>query len=205
MSYYIRVFGVETVAPTVREIRSWAQGAAGSIESDYLDSDKRWQSLRVLDENDQFVAVLSRDLVDRDNQESAGADDVSSFAKKLEKGSPRSAAEWVQRYVNRCSVVYCMQVSEDAGQANGWKVISLLVRALKDYSGGISHKEGEGFFNEEGFQITWELADEADGAKKMAVRNGGYWLKFQMDLANQTQRKAFLEGRYPEGALLIED
>ena len=38
----------------------------------------------------------------------------------------------------------------------------------------------------------------------MAVFQSGKWIAFEMDLGNQDQREAFLEGKVPTGARLIK-
>lgn len=201
----MRVFGVEAGAPKVSEIQDWAESAGGSVGCDEEAVSNLWQTIEVVDENDDVVAVLTRDLVDTEDQDSVGADDIKNFIENLDDASPRSAAEWVQRYLGRCTVVYCFQILNAINSANGWDVVRELMSALRDYCGGISHAEGEGFSNEEGYQITWEFMDETKGDWAMAVRDGGQWLKFRMDLGDGSHRDAFKAGRCPEGAVLIEE
>jgi hypothetical protein len=62
--------------------------------------------------------------------------------------------------------------------------------------------DGEGFTNEEGYHILWQFHDGVTGEWNMAVRNFfGQWTRFTMDLGDNLQRKEFLNGKVPKGAV----
>lgn len=119
-------------------------------------------------------------------------------------GRPESAARWLERYLPRVKAIYAFQLLSGADFQGGWAAVHALQSCIWRKRGGILQADGEGFSNEDGYQILWQFADTADGAWNMAVLDkGGIWIPFEMNLGDPEQRTAFLEGRVPEGAKLL--
>jgi hypothetical protein len=127
--------------------------------------------------------------------------EVQEFLDELEDAKPRSGAAWVSDYLRLTKVIYLCQFLQLAFEKEYGHVPADLLRGLKSHLGsGIIQADGEGFSNEDGFQVTWDFSDSVAGLWEMAILGKeGEWINFEMDLGNPAHRVAFLAGQLPAG------
>lgn len=133
------------------------------------------------------------------------AREVADLLEDLADREPRSGAVWVGAYLRGTRAVYgCSLLSFGFARAYAGVPSGLLWAIQSILGGGILHVEGQGYANEDGYQITWEFSDRAKGARQMAVLgSAGHWHAFEMELGDETSRQAFRAGTRPFGAELL--
>lgn len=197
MSYDIRLFSQSTHTVSVLQLQS----ALDDCRFEVLDGDDAvWTELLVSSLSGDEICIIdrtSRRLMTRE---------TDSLRSELDAGSPRSAALWANAYIGAARVLYgCRYLS--FGLSNVYSSVpGSVMWAIQSIVGsGIIHAEGQGFSNEEGYQITWEFSDRVQGPRQMAVLgDGGRWQPFEMDLGDVKQRAAFRAGARPVGVELLE-
>lgn len=193
MPYYIRLFS--RMDDAVHVSRLWKTVASVRGQIDILRGDaSRWQEVLVKLEEGREICLLDR-ATEELNEE------ILEFLDELEDSRPQSGVAWVRDYLRSTKVIYTCQFLSLTNEEEYLPVPGELLWGLKLHLGsGIIQADGEGFSNEDGFQVTWDFADSAAGPWKMAILGeGGKWINFEMDLGNVAHRAAFLAGRLPPG------
>jgi hypothetical protein len=105
----------------------------------------------------------------------------------------------------KVQVIYAFQLLDlDSTSEDGGNAVQEMLACLKEKSEGFVQADGEGFSNVEGAHILWQFSDSVSGPWTMAVLDGeGDWQTFVMELGNKKHRKAFLEGRVPDGVEIL--
>jgi hypothetical protein len=118
---------------------------------------------------------------------------------------PRSAANWAAAYLHSTRALYgCSFRSFGFSPAYAGMPCSVLWAIQSLLGNGILHVEGQGFSNEDGYQITWEFSDRVTGSRQMAVLGSSdCWHAFEMDIGDARSREAFKAGLRPFGAELL--
>lgn len=197
MSYDIRLFSQSTHAVSVLQLQS----ALDDCRFEVLDGDDAvWTQLLVTSLHGDDICIVdraSRRLMTRE---------LAQLRDDLDACSPRSAALWANIYISSARVLYGCRYLSFGSSPMFASVPGGVMWAIQSIAGsGIIHAEGQGFSNEDGYQITWEFSDRVDGPRQMAVLGaGGRWEPFEMDLADDQQRAAFRAGSRPPGVELLE-
>lgn len=165
-----------------------------------LDGDEHhWSQLLVLSKQSHEICVIDR-IVRRDKSRQ-----IARLEHELDDCRPRSAARWANSYMHATEHLYgCRHLS--FGHTKAFEAVpSSVMWALQTMAGnGIIHADGQGFSNEDGFQITWEWAGGVKGVRQMAVLGpGDHWLSFELDLMDDAQLSAFRAGERPRGVELL--
>lgn len=197
MSYYTRVLSQRADCPRfdqlVNALTEHDPGVALSIAEGDADT---WTSLLLSHADGTEIAVIERNPV---AEGTLGIDEVAQFIDEIAGCKPSSAVPWLTSFLRSVKVIYALQHlrgSDDAKGADALRSISNFIWGRGD---AILQADGEGFSNDEGYHILWQFSDRVSGAWWMAVRNGDGWLSFQMELANQAHRQAFMDGKVPDG------
>jgi hypothetical protein len=202
MGYYTRVLSKRADAPGFDELsRAVAEAAKGATLSEEESEGGVWTSLLLSAPDGDPIAVLDRNPVDGD---SLGAEEIAEFFEELAGCKPASGAAWVSEYLKSVKTVYAFQHLSGADEDAGFEALQSLRAHIFEKGDAILQADGEGFTNEDGYQIVWQFGETVDGPWWMAVLENGEWKTFQMDLGDAEHRKAFQEGRIPAGAHLGE-
>ena len=196
MPYYIRVLSPSDRLVAASAVAAAVPTATVSVET---GTDDDWHELLLMHPGGSDIALVERNPV---TEGSLGAEEVSEFIDELDDLLPTSGAEWLRGFLPRVKVIYAFQILGGSEDADGWDLIGAVKTKLWNEAGGILQADGEGFSNEDGYQIVWQFSDRASGPWWMAVRRGETWVYFQMELSNKAQREAFLKGEVPVGAQL---
>jgi len=197
MGRYIRVLTPnETIVPL-----SALNGAltTGGFLADLVveaGRDEGWAGLALSHHNGPEIAAIRRTVV---SSESGGRGEIDRFLQQIAPCKPASSRQWLTDYLGSVRVIYSFQVLIGTEYENGWDLLAV-VRDRLWKGGGILQVDGEGFSNEEGYQVLWQFPDEAAGPWWMGVLQDGRWVHFQMDLGDKAHREAFARGEVPAGA-----
>jgi len=198
MGYYTRVLSKHADVPDFEELAAAlltdAIGASLSLED---SDDGVWTSLLLSTPDGAPIAYVERSAVVDDED---GADEIDEFLDELEDCRPVDGAAWVADYLRSVKVVYAFQHLDGADDDEGFEALQALRAHIFDRTAGILQADGEGFTNEDGYQVVWQFADDVEGSWWMALLQNGEWVTFQMELGDPDHRAAFQEGRVPSGA-----
>src|SRR5690242_19403354 len=197
MGYYIRILGKKLDDIRVDELRDVTQPAVLHISEGLGDA---WTQLTLSHKSGQEIAIIDKNPV-VDGQ--LGADELREFIDEVSHYKPESAAAWLRQYLPNVKVIYAFQLLSGTGVDDGWTPLHRLYITVWNQAGGILQADGEGFCDEDGFTILWQFSDRASGKWNMGVLQNGRWIHFEMDLANEQHREAFLQGEVPEGANVV--
>jgi len=161
-----------------------------------------WTQLVLRHKQGSDIALIERDLV---APGSLGEEEIAEFVDDVKDEKPESAARWLAEFFPRVKVIYALQLLSGTDVADGWVGVHAVQRQIWGTSGGILQQDMEGFSNENGHHILWQFDRDHDSDWTMAVLDEqGSWQAFQMNLNNQEHKRAFLEGRIPEGVKLLQ-
>ena len=159
-------------------------------------SSSNWKQMLISHKDGSEIADVERNSHRTDT---LVADEIREFLQEIVDGKPTTAVGWLTEYLQSVKTIYCFQILPGADQDDGYQLLSWMTETILDDVGGIIQADGEGFSNEEGYQILWQFSDSAKGKWWMAVRKKGKWVRFQMDIGNKKHRAAFLKGDVPDG------
>jgi hypothetical protein len=126
-------------------------------------------------------------------------DDLGFFRSWLAVVKPGVNARWVQEYFERVRTVYTFRCSTSAPETN-MDLVNRIVRSLRDEEeSGLLYAELEGWMNERGAHVTWEVKGQVSGACLMAIRRPRSWIYFRVDLSDPEQVQEFQTGEVPMG------
>lgn len=197
MGYYMRLFskGADPVALGAIRERIAESALTAHVLTD--DAEDRWEAAVLAYPDGREFAAVERNPV---TPGALGADELTEMIDELSLCEPASAARWLRVYLSSVKTIYAFQVLSAADEGDGWAAIRAAIRACQDHAGGIPQADGEGFSNEDGFHILWQFSDKVTGSWWMAVLDEtDKWVTYQMDLGNLEHRKAFKDGRIPDG------
>jgi hypothetical protein len=197
MGYYMRVFSKGTEPARLSSIRERlaGNGSAAKVLTD--DPEDQWEAAVLAHSDGREFAAVERNLV---TPGALGANELAEMIEQVSRCEPACAAAWINAYLSSVKTIYAFQVLSAADHGDGWAAIHAAMVACRAVAGGIQQADGEGFSNEEGFHILWQFSDKVSGSWWMAVLDEkGAWVTYQIDLGNKLHRKAFKEGRVPDG------
>jgi hypothetical protein len=155
-----------------------------------------WSQLEVQNSSGEPLFLLERNRV---TEGSLAQGEIAEIEAEVSRCLPTSGAEWLRAYLPSVRTIYAFQLLEALNKNNGWTALHETKTALWNTVGGIFQADGEGFSNEEGYQILWQFSDHADGDWWVAVLRDGAWQNFKIDLGNSSHREAFKRGQVPDG------
>jgi hypothetical protein len=202
MSYFTRVLSKRADAPSLEELtRALAEAAPGAVLSLQESDAAGWTDLLLSAPNGGPIAAVERSVV---ADGSLGADEIEEFLDELEEGKPASSAAWVADYLKSVRTIYAFEHPEGADDDTGFEALQALRANIFGAGEAILQADGEGFTNEDGYQVVWQFEEDVEGPWWMAVLKNGDWSTFQMELGDADHRQAFLDGRIPAGVEIGE-
>jgi hypothetical protein len=117
-------------------------------------SDNDWEDISISGPSEISISILSRIA--------AGSEAGNSVINKLKEGLsgayPASAREWIKKYLSRVKTIYAFQLlTENLTTDAEWRTLGQIQNLLKDQLGGIIQSDHEGYFNENGDYILWQM------------------------------------------------
>ena len=203
MGYYVRVLSKNSAIVSIDAIKSVIKQNGFNVRIDVDDeSSVSWEQITVLHEDQIPICVIERNDV---IEGSLGQDELEEFLDEIPDYKPQSSVKWLKKYLKDVKVIYAIQILRGIDIDDGWDIMGSIKEVIWSRLGGILQADSEGFSNEDGYHILWQFDDNVSGSWQMALLNmWGKWIKFKMDLSDESQRKEFMAGRVPKSAELIE-
>ncbi len=192
MGYYVRLLSPSEKVIFFSEIKQEVQTIRLTAGTDQV-----WQEINISGPSETPIALLSRMPVDSSGP---GAETISKLRNGIFGASPASARAWINTYISGVKTVYAFQLLTDNLTTDSeWRTLGYVQNLLKDHLGGIIQSDHEGFFNENGDYILWQMYRGATGSVPAATMNeNGEWIPFQLRLADEKAVERFKQGQKPQ-------
>ncbi|HSW58235.1 MAG TPA: hypothetical protein VLH15_07525 [Dehalococcoidales bacterium] len=190
MGYYVRLLSPSEQVIYFSEIQQLAETVHLTA-----GTDQDWTEIRIAGPSEVPVAILNRLPV----SDGAGRDTLVRLKSGLFGTSPVSAREWINKYLGEIKTIYAFQLlTENLTTDAEWRTLGYIQNLLKDNLGGIIQSDQEGYFNENGDYILWQMYSGAQGSVPAATLNeNGQWTPFQLRLGDKTAVERFKQGQRP--------
>lgn len=201
MGYYTRVLTTTHNAVTAA-VLSRALKEAGSSAVVQLDDgadDATWEQLTLSHPGGPEIAMIERSVVE---DGSLGEAEIQEFEDELDETLPKSSAAWLRSFFPRVRCVFSFQHLSGSHTDEGFAALRAVRDAFWQLAPAIIQADGEGFTDEDGYQITWDFSEKVKGDWWMGLFKDGKPVHFQMNLGNSAHREAFKSGVVPEGVKL---
>jgi hypothetical protein len=190
MAYYVRLLTPSTEIVPFSEIQK--QGKSIRLIS---GTDASWDKIEVHEPAEKLLAVIERLPV---SSGSRGEIELARLKESLQSRYPVNAREWTSRYLSTVKTVYTFQIHTDDIKKLGWQTLGRIQNLLKDTLTGIIQADNEGYYNEEGDYILWQMYSGAGGTIPAATLDeNGNWIKLQLNLNNTNAVDMFKQGIPP--------
>ncbi|MGA3080019.1 MAG: hypothetical protein ABSD44_01405 [Terracidiphilus sp.] len=195
MGYYTRVLSKDEEFPSLEELAELIRAQHPEFKLSIEDGEEEeWETLLLSGTDEVEVALIERNPV---FDGSTGQDEIADFLEDLRECKPESGVAWLESYLAEVKTIYAFQHLQGSETEEGGNALHALRSALWERGDAIIQADNEGFTNEDGYHIVWQLSDSVSGPWNMGVLQDDVWRHFTMDLGDPEHRAAFLEGEVP--------
>lgn len=190
MSYYVRLLTAS------REIVPFAEiEGQGNFIRLTTGTESDWTRIEISEPGNNHIATLDRLEI---SSGSRGEEELRRLQGSIQGCYPVTAREWIRKYLSGIEVIYAFQLVGDNITKKGWPVLGRIQNLLKDKLNGIIQADREGFYNENGDLILWQMYEGATGTIPAATLDeNGEWTSYQLRLDTRSIDR-FKEGTPPE-------
>jgi hypothetical protein len=160
--------------------------------------DPLWEKIEIYDAHDILLATLEYDIV---NAESNGETTLKELDKSIQNKYPVNARQWLKNYFTTVKAIYTFNIYPDRMNKNNWLILGGIQNFLKDSLNGIIQADNEGYYNEAGLYILWQMYEGATGnATATSLDEKGQWVpySYSLRLDNKKAVDLFKQGIAPK-------
>lgn len=197
MAYYTRVLSKSAECPSFNDLHGQLRSQRPDVVLSLEDGEpSEWMSLVLSHADGLEIASIERNVV---LEGQLGSEELAEFVDEVSRCKPETGARWLLSFLREVRVIYAFQHLSGTEKSRGDDALWMVTDAIRAGRETIMQADGEGFYNDQGQLILWQLSDHVSGPWRMAVRQDERWIGFRMDLGNHEHRRAFFEGRVPPG------
>jgi hypothetical protein len=193
VAYYVRVLTHSAESVPLSALQA-------EVDSVKLEegTEPDWAKLEVRNYEGNRIAYLVKLPVSRPE----GAAELVGLQGQVARSDPENARRWLQQYLSRVMTIYSFQLFTDHIDPVDWSLLGRLQNLLKDTLTGLVQADNEGFYNENGDYILWQMYSEAGGSVPAATLDAaGEWVPFQLNLSDPGAVARFKNGELPRRGL----
>jgi hypothetical protein len=195
MSYYVRLLTASEKVVPFSEI-----GKQGNFIKLISGTAAAWEQIEVYQPENKLIAIVERHSL---SENSSAANELAQLKDSLGGSYPVNAREWLRKYLSTVKTIYTFQLQGDKITKHGWPVLGRIQNLLKDTLRGIIQADKEGYYNENGDYILWQMYSGAAGTIPAATLDeNGDWIPFQLRLDDNRTVDQFKQGIPPQKGLL---
>jgi hypothetical protein len=187
MSYYVRLLvKLDKVIPfsEIKNQGKWIKLISGT--------DVLWDRIEIREPEDNLICLLERHYI---SPGQINDSEIPGLKESIRNSYPVNAREWVKGYFSDIRAVYTFQIFPENITKGGWKVLGRIQSLLHDWLIGIIQADNEGYYNESGDYILWQMYEGASGSIQAATLDeNGHWVSHQLKLQNAKAVAQFKEG-----------
>jgi hypothetical protein len=195
MSYYVRLLvKLDKVIPfsEIKNQGKWIKLVSGK--------DMLWDRIEIREPEDSLVCILERHYLAPGR---IAETPIPALKESLRGSFPLNAGEWIRDYFSDVKTIYTFQVFPESITGKGWQVLGRIQSLLHDWLVGIIQADREGYYNENGDFILWQMYEGASGAIQAATLDEkGRWISYRLSLNHPQAVARFKEGLPPARGFL---
>jgi hypothetical protein len=162
--------------------------------------DSAWDKIEISLPEGTLISVLERYPLSSEGQ---AQNEMALLKDSLQGSDPLNAREWLKNYLSSTRVIYNFRLQAENITSKDWPLLGRIQNLLKDTLGGIIQADNEGFYNEEGNYILWQMYEGATGTiPAAALDEKGEWIPYQLRLNDARAIDRFKQGLLPEKGFL---
>jgi hypothetical protein len=195
MAYYVRLLvKLDKVIP-FSEIKN--QGKYITLVS---GTDALWNKIEIREPENNLICILERQYLPPGQITET---EIPKLKELIRRSDPANAREWINQYFSDIKTVYTFQLLAENITKQGWRVLGRIQSLLHDWLIGIIQADAEGFYNENGDFILWQMYEGAVGTIQAATLDEkGNWVTYQLKLNDPKAAALFKEGLPPRRGFL---
>ncbi|MGA2527466.1 MAG: hypothetical protein ABSF79_12760 [Smithellaceae bacterium] len=125
-----------------------------------------WMRIEIFNSASTAFATLDRDIV---SSESIGETTLTELRTMIWRKYPVKARQWLQNYFNTVHVIHTFNIFPDRMNKDDWVLLGGVQNILKYSLRGIKQVDKEGFYNESGDYILYQMYENANGSNVVVV------------------------------------
>ena len=142
--------------------------------------DSLWENIEIYDAHDILLATLEYDIV---SPGTTGETALKELDKAIQNKYPVNARQWLKNYFTTVKTIYTFNIFPDRMNKNSWLILGGIQNFLKDSLGGLIQADNEGYYNEAGLYILWQMYEGATGnATAASLDDRGEWVPYSYSL-----------------------
>jgi hypothetical protein len=142
--------------------------------------DSLWENIEIYDAHDILLATMEYDIV---SPGTTGETALKELDKAIQNKYPVNARQWLKNYFTTVKTIYTFNIFPDRMNKNSWLILGGIQNFLKDSLGGIIQADNEGYYNEAGLYILWQMYEGATGnATAASLDDRGEWVPYSYSL-----------------------
>ena len=143
-------------------------------------TDTSWEKIEIYDARDILLSTLQYDVV---IPGSNGETTLKDLANAIQNKYPINARQWLIKYFTTIHAIYTFNFFPEFMDNNSWPILGGIQNFLKDSLGGIIQSDNEGYYNEAGLYILYQMYEGATGNVTAASLNDkGEWVPYSYSL-----------------------
>ena len=159
-------------------------------------TDQLWERIEIYSSGDNLLSTLERDIIEPG---SVGEATLKELMRKIQDKYPVNARQWLKNYFATVKVIYTFNIFPDRMTKKTWPILGGVQNFIKQSLNGIIQADNEGFYNEDGDYILWQMYDGAVGSIQAANLNEkGEWIPFSLRLDDKKSVDIFKQGVIPK-------
>lgn len=159
-------------------------------------SDQLWGKIEIYGAGDNLLSTLERDTIEPGN---GGESTIKELRNLIHDSYPVNTREWLNKYFDSVRTIYTFNLIPDWMTKDEWPVLGGFQNFLKDSLGGIIQAEHEGYYNEDGDYILWQMYEGASGIIRAASLNEkGEWVSYSLKINSEKAVNLFKHGISPK-------
>lgn len=160
-------------------------------------TDASWEKIEIYDSHDILLSTLQHDLV---IPGSNGETTLNELDKTIRDKYPVTARQWLKNYFTAVNTIYTFDIFTYYMNENGWPTLGGIQNFLKDSLAGIIQADNEGFYNEAGLYIMYQMYEGATGnVTASSLNDKGEWsYSYSLRLDDKKSIDLFKQGITPK-------
>jgi hypothetical protein len=159
-------------------------------------TDQLWERIEIYSSSENLLSILERDIIEPG---SVGEATLKELSRKIQDKYPLNARQWLKNYFATVKVIYTFNIFPDRMTKKTWPILGGVQNFLKQSLNGIIQADNEGFYNEDGDYILWQMYDGATGSIPAANLNErGEWIPFSLRVDDEKAVELFKKGIVPK-------
>jgi hypothetical protein len=161
-------------------------------------TDALWEKIEIYDSRDILISTLQYDVV---NPGSAGETTLKQLEGATQDKYPVNARLWLKKYFATVHAIYTFSFLPYFMDKNSWPVLGGIENFLKDSLTGIIQADNEGYYNEAGLYILYQIYEGATGnVTAISLNDKGEWgpYSYSLKLDDKKSVELFKQGVAPK-------